>query len=195
MSTKKSKKNKDPFKLDLGCGRNLQKGFTGVDIVGKPQTDAHIVHDLMSFPWPFKDNSIKEVHSSHYLEHIKHGDGYHDPFFQFFDELYRILKPGGLARFVVPYWSSVRAIQDPTHMRSIGEPTFFYLSQQWRKMNKLEHYPIKCNFDLVKVDHAISEEFVGRAQDAVAYQAMHNLNVVNDIMVTIKKAKLTNKTK
>jgi len=181
---------KDPYKLDLGCGRNLQPGFTGVDIVGKPETDADIVHNLFfDFPWPFKDNSIKEVFSSHVIEHLPHGDGYHDPFFQFFDELYRILKPGGIARFVVPYFTSVRAIQDPTHMRSIGEPTFFYLSKAWRKMNKLEHYPIKCDFDLVKVDHAISEEFVGKAQDAITYQAMHMWNVVTDVSVILRKPK------
>ena len=74
-------------------------------------------------------------------------------------------------------------------MRSIGEPTFFYLTKAWRKMNKLEHYPIKCNFEMVKVDHSISEEYVGKAQDAVAYQAMHMWNVVNDIMVILRKPK------
>src|SRR3990167_6921383 len=182
MLAKKSKKNK-VVRLDLACGNNKQKGFVGVDIT-KKGTQADIEADLLQFPWTFaKDNSVDETFCSHFIEHIPHLDGYHDPFFQVFDEIYRILKPGGLARFVVPYWSSVRAIQDPTHMRSIGEPTFFYLSQAWRKMNKLEHYPIRCNFDLVKVDHAISEEYTGKAQDAVTYQAMHMLNVVNDIMV------------
>ena len=190
MLAKKSKKNK-VVRLDLACGNNKQKGFVGVDIT-KKGTQADIEADLLKFPWTFaKDNSVDEVFSSHFLEHIPHGNGYHDPFFQFFDELYRILKPGGIARFVVPYFTSVRAIQDPTHMRSIGEPTFFYLSKKWRKINKLEHYPINCDFDLVKVDHAISEEFVGKAQDAITYQALHMWNVVNDIMVIIRKRKLT----
>ena len=188
MSQKKSP-YKDPKKLDLACGNNLQPGFTGVDVT-KKGTQADIEMNILSFPWPWKSDSIKEVFNSHFLEHIPHGDGYHDPFFDFFNELYRVLKPGGTARFICPYYSSVRAIQDPTHQRSIGEPTFFYLSKKWRKLNKLEHYPIVCDFETIKIDHGISEEMNGKAQDAVAYQAMHMINVVNDIMVTIQKPKV-----
>src|SRR3990167_10790402 len=107
MLAKKSKKNK-VVRLDLACGNNKQKGFVGVDIT-KKGTQADIEADLLKFTWTFaKDNSVDEVFSSHFLEHIPHGNGYHDPFFQFFDELYRILKPGGIARFVVPYFTSVR---------------------------------------------------------------------------------------
>lgn len=185
---KKRLLKKDPHKLDLACGNNLQAGFTGVDIT-KKGTQADIECNLLVFPWPFKDNSIKEVFSSHFLEHIPHGDGYHDPFFDFFNELYRIMKPGATARFVTPYYSSVRAIQDPTHMRSIGEPTYFYLSKKWRKLNKLEHYPINCDFETIKVDHAVSEEYTARAAEAVQYSALHEWNVINDILVTIQKPK------
>ena len=179
----------DPEKLDICCGNNKTKGFTGIDIIGPPDTQADIVHDVMKFPWPFKDNSIKEIFCSHYLEHVPRGDGYNDPLFQFMDEIYRILKPGGLARFVCPYYTSVRAVQDPTHLRFISEPMFQYFNQDWRKLNKLEHYPVKCNFNIIKLDHAVSEEMTGKAQDAVAYNAMHFWNVVHDLMVTIQKPK------
>lgn len=181
-------------RLDLACGNNLQKGFTGVDIVAKPQSQADIVWDLMKFPWEFaKDNSIDEIFASHYLEHIPHGNGYNDPLFQFMDEIYRILKPGGLARFVCPYYTSVRAFQDPTHLRFISEPMFSYFTKVWREANKLTHYPVKCDFEIVKLDHAISEEYTGKAQDAVAYQAMHMWNVVMDLQIILRKPKLTNK--
>ncbi len=181
------------LRYDLACGNNKQKGFIGVDIT-KKGTQADIEANLMAFPWTFaKSNSVSEVYCSHFLEHIPHGDGYHDPFFDFFNELWRVLKPGGTAKFVCPYYSSVRAIQDPTHQRSIGEPTFFYLSQKWREMNKLEHYPIHCNFETIKMDHGVSEEMSGKAQDAVAYQAMHFWNVIQDILVTIQKAKIPKK--
>lgn len=194
--SKKSPKIKRPKNwvgYDLACGNNKgggQPGFIGVDIT-KKGTQADIEWDLMKFPWEFaKDDSVDEVFCSHFLEHVKHGDGYNDPFYQFFDELYRILKPGGIARFVCPYYSSVRAIQDPTHMRSIGEPTFFYLSKKWRELNKLTHYPITCDFETIKIDHAVSEEMNGKAQDAVAYQAMHFWNIVSDISIVIQKSKL-----
>ena len=187
------KKNK-PLRLDLACGNNLQKDFIGVDIVGKPDSQADIVHDLLTFPWPFEDNSVDEVFNSHFLEHIPHGNGYNDPMFEFMDELYRILKPGGIARFICPYYTSVRAFQDPTHQRCISEPMFNYFVKAWREMNNLEHYPVKCDFEIVKLDHAVSEEFTGKSQDAVAYSAMHMWNVVMDLQVTLrkpKKAKLT----
>lgn len=180
--------NKKIDRLDLACGNNKQKGFCGVDITRKG-TQADIEHNLSEYPWPFKDDSIKETFCSHYLEHIPHIDSYHDGLFLFMDEIWRILKVGGIARFVVPYYSSVRAIQDPTHHRSIGEPTFLYFTKNWRKINRLEHYPVKCNFEIVKIDHAVSEEFIGRASDAVQFQAMHSWNVINDMLVTLKKIK------
>jgi len=185
---KKKEIKKDSKRLDLACGNNLQPGFTGVDVI-KDGTQADIEWNLLKFPWPFKDSSIKEVFSSHFLEHIPHGDGHNDPFFDFFNELWRILKPGGTAKFVTPYFTSVRAIQDPTHMRSIGEPTFFYLSKEWRKVNKLTHYPLICDFELVSANHALMEENTGKAQDAIAYQAIHFWNVVSDLQVVIKKPK------
>ena len=182
---------KQLYKLDLACGNNKQKGFIGVDIT-KVGTQADIEWDLMKFPWEFaKDNSVDEVFASHYLEHVPHGNGSSDPLFQFMDEIYRILKPGGLARFVCPYYTSVRAFQDPTHLRFISEPMFQYFNKDWRKLNKLEHYPVTCNFNIIKLDHAISEEFTGKAQDAVAYNAMHFWNVVQDLQVILQKPKLT----
>lgn len=176
-------------RLDIACGNNLQKGFIGIDIVGKPESQAEIVHDLLTFPWPFEDNSIDETFCSHFLEHIPHGNGYNDPMFEFMDELYRVLKPGAGATFICPYYTSVRAFQDPTHQRFINEPMFNYFNEDWRKLNKLTHYPIKCNFEIIKLDHAIAEELNGKAQDAIAYQAMHMWNVVMDLQVTLRKPK------
>ena len=180
------------LKLDLACGNNKQKGFVGVDIVGKPDSQADIVWDLLKFPWEFaKDNSADEVFASHWLEHIPHGNGYNDPLYQVMDEIYRILKPGGIARFVCPYYTSVRAFQDPTHQRFISEPMFNYFNKAWREApgNNLGHYPVKCNFDIVKLDHAISEEYTGRAQDAVQSAAMHFWNVVMDLQIILRKPK------
>ena len=173
---------------DLGCGSNKQKGFIGVDII-KKGTQANIEWDLFhKFPWEFaKDNSVNSVFASHVVEHIPHGDGYYDPFYQFMDECYRILKPGGTATFITPYYTSMRAFQDPTHLRFIGEASYLYVSKKWREDNKLAHYPIKCDFEVMNMNHAVSEEFTGRAQEAIQYAASHNWNVVNDLIVVLKK--------
>ena len=85
-------KNDEPLKLSLACGDRKPDGFKGVDIAKTAATD--YVQNLLEFPWKqFADNSVDEIEISHFIEHIPHGDGFHDPFFQFFDEVYRILKP------------------------------------------------------------------------------------------------------
>lgn len=187
MSSQKKNGTKKETKYDLACGNNKQKGFIGVDIA-KKGTQADIQFDILTFPWDFaKDNSTDVLFASHFIEHIPHGDGYNDPFFEFFDEAYRILKTGGTFTIIAPYYTSVRATQDPTHMRSISEATFLYINKNWRKLNKLEHYPVSCNFDVIKIDHAIGQDFTGRATEAVQFAAMHDWNVVNDIIVVLKK--------
>ena len=181
------KKQKKGLRFDLGCGNNKQKGHKGVDIT-KKGTQADIEFNLFNYPWTFaKDNSVESVFASHFLEHVPHIDSYDDHLYHVMDEIHRILKMGGTATFIVPYYTSMRAFQDPTHQRFIGEASFLYFSKKWRKMNKLEHYPVKCDFEVVNMNHAISEEFNGRAQEAIQYAAMHNWNVVNDIVVTLKK--------
>jgi hypothetical protein len=55
------------LKLDLGCGENPKEGFEGVDLYGEKAK--HKI-DLFKFPWPFKDNSVEEIHCSHFLEHV-----------------------------------------------------------------------------------------------------------------------------
>jgi len=46
---------------------------------------------------PYEDNTFDVVYSSHFIEHIPV-----DQIELFFDDVYRILKPGGLIRLVTP---------------------------------------------------------------------------------------------
>lgn len=190
-------KGDGPVKLSLACGDRKPEGFYGVDIA---KTDAaDFVQDLMTFPWSqFPDNSVDEIEVSHFVEHIPHGDGYHDPFFQFFDEIYRILKPAefdpnnpnipttGIVNIAGPYYSSVRAIWDPTHLRSLSEQSFLYLNKQWRKDNLLDHYPVSCDFDF-SYGYVLDPEWQNRSQEAQAFAIKHYINVVSDIQVQLIK--------
>lgn len=188
-----------PVKLSLACGDRKPEGFYGVDIAKTEATD--FVQDLMEFPWSqFPDNSVDEIEVSHFVEHIPHGDGYNDPFFQFFDEIYRILKPAefdpnnpniptsGVAHIAGPYYSSVRAIWDPTHLRSLSEQSFLYLNKQWRKDNLLDHYPVTCDFDF-SYAYILDPEWQTRSQEAQAFAIKHYINVVSDIQVQLVKRK------
>ena len=59
---------KKEVKLDLGCGKHKKEGFIGVDQAKVEGVD--VVHDLKKTPWPWKANSVDEIHCSHFLEHL-----------------------------------------------------------------------------------------------------------------------------
>lgn len=177
MNEEIKKEEIDFKKLDLGCGQNKQEGFIGVDIAGNPD----IIHDLDTYPWPFEDNSIDEIFCSHYIEHSK-------DIIKFIDECYRILKPECKIMITAPYYSSVRAIQDPTHVNHISEMSFLYYNKKWREDNKLNHYPIKSDFDYV-YGYAFHPNWQSRSEEAKNFALIHYINVVTDIQVVLTKRK------
>lgn len=128
-----------PLRLDLGCGPNCREGFIGVDRIAFNDRVAHVI-DLGRAPWPWQENSVDEVYSSHFLEHLTALERCHA-----MNELHRVLKPGrwangkpdgGFAVFIVPHWASCRAYGDPTHQwPPLGEFWTWYLDKGWRAAN------------------------------------------------------------
>lgn len=171
-------------KLDLACGQSPREGFTGVDI----WSGAEVSHDLLKFPWPFEDNSVDELHCSHFVEHIPHGSGGKDLFFAFFDECWRILKPGGTMTVIAPNARSNRGFQDPTHQRYIVAETFAYLDEDWRKANKLDHYDVLCNFKGYANPTVLVEENA-RAPEVQNARYTHYWNTVLDWVAVLKAVK------
>ena len=174
------------MKLNLACGQTRIEGFTGVDIVKTDYSD--VVHDLLSFPWPFEAESVDRVVCSHFIEHIpmrETAEG-KDLFLAFFDELWRVMKVGATGMFIAPYGASDRAFQDPTHRRFIVAPSFLYLNRGWRNMNKLNHYDVRCNFAF---EHKLvgSPEFDLKHDDAKPFIYNHYWNAVMDINVTLTR--------
>ena len=175
------------MKLDLACGNNKQEGFIGVDIT-REGTQADTEWNLLkSFPWPYEDNSIDEVFCSHFLEHIPHGNGFNDPFFDFFNEVWRILKPGGKATFITPYYTSMRAFQDPTHQRYITEATYAYLDRKWREDNKLLYYPINTDFKVISYDYIYHDDSKNIEKADQEFGLKHFWNVGADMRVILQK--------
>lgn len=167
-------------RLDLGCGKNKKLGFLGVDI--SPDVDANVIHNLDIYPYPFEDNSCFELFCSHFIEHVK-------DIKSFMEECWRILVPMGMMTVVAPYYSSVRAFQDYTHVRPISEMTFLYFSKEWMEANKLEHYGVKCNFEIINNRYYFSPEFEARADAAREWARIHYNNVVQDIEVRLRAIK------
>jgi hypothetical protein len=189
--------SKPTVKLDLGCGQNPKEGFEGVDLYGEKA-----IHkcDLFKFPWPFSDNSVDEIHASHFLEHIPAREVEHrdlvdpnanrfvgqDMLFAFMDECYRIMKTDAWMHVVVPSGRSNRAFWDPTHRRFFMQETFLYFSAEWRKLNSLQHYRTSCNFG-VDVTHSLPQEEGLRSAEVQAQRFQNYWNVTVDWIAKLKK--------
>ena len=126
------------MKIDLGCGPNKKEGFVGIDSIAFDGVD-HVL-DIGTERWPFDNETVDEAHASHFLEHLTATQRVH-----FYNELYRVLKPGMSATIIVPHWNSTRAYGDPTHQwPPVSEFSFYYLSREWRAGNA-PHTDIKHN--------------------------------------------------
>jgi predicted SAM-dependent methyltransferase len=86
-------KEKLPY-LNVGCGTKYHADWVNIDMYAK-STDV-IRHNIVK-GIPYPDNFFEIVYHSQVLEHIQK-DKAHD----FMKECYRVLKPGGMIRVVVP---------------------------------------------------------------------------------------------
>lgn len=182
-------------RLNLGSGPNKMPGFLSVDQIAFPGVD--VVADLNG-QWPWEDNSIEEVFSSHCIEHFDAVQRVH-----FVNELYRVLKPRpngttpeiktGQATIIAPHWSSCRAYGDPTHeWPPVSEFWFFYLSEAWRMQNA-PHTDIRnwsggfsCNF-AVQWGYSLDADTAARNQEYAQYAMGHYINCCQDIQATFTK--------
>jgi predicted SAM-dependent methyltransferase len=86
--------NSSPQYLNIGCGPKYVEGMLNIDgnIFQKKDLWLDVTLGL-----PFPDKSVSGVYASHILEHF---DAYHAQ--RLLSEFYRILKPGGAVRLIVP---------------------------------------------------------------------------------------------
>jgi ubiquinone/menaquinone biosynthesis C-methylase UbiE len=186
MATKK--KVTAPLKLDIGCGANKKEGFTGVDQYKMAGVD--IVCDLRK-KWPFEDNSVDEVHCSHFIEHLTNLGGAWERV-KFFNELHRVLKPGAQATIILPHWASNRFYGDPTHKEPFSEMGFYYLSKEWRK-TQAPHTDIALNKDGYSCDlectwgYGLHPSLATRNQEFQQFAIQYYKEAASDIHATVKK--------
>jgi SAM-dependent methyltransferase len=103
--------------LNLGCGNKKADDEIGVDIIDLPEVD--VVTDLNKYPLPFDENSVDEIRSYHCFEHL-------DDLVALMNDIYRILKPGGILLCTVPHVSNIEYFRDPTHKRPFISSTMDY---------------------------------------------------------------------
>lgn len=176
---KKQKEIKE-LKLDLGCGINKKEGFYGVDSMKFAGVDK--VADLRK-KWPWKDNSVDEVHASHFIEHLTGDERVH-----FANELYRVLKVGGKATLITPHWNSCRAYGDMTHQwPPVSEFWFYYLAKDWRKINAPHNDKYTCNFSSTW-GYSLRQDLLSRNQEYQMNAINTQKEAAQDLIATIIKA-------
>lgn len=184
-----ARKRVKKIKLDIACGQAKQEGFTGIDIADTD--DADIVHDLNVYPWPIADNSVEEAFCSHYVEHIpmQLPDGT-DGLCAFMNELYRVMRKDAEVRFVYPHNRTDRAFQDPTHRRFIPESNWWYYATDWREANRLDHYPLTCDFAIANMFYSgFHGDWASRSEGARQFALQHYWNIALDVVVDLKARK------
>lgn len=129
------------LKLNLGCGAKYLTGYVNCDVVKTIKADKYF--NLEEFPYPFKENSVKEVLMDNVLEHM-------DDVVGVVDEVYRILRPGGVLKVYVPYGKTDWAFQDPTHKHYFTEKSvnYFLTGSDYHFYTKSDFVLVKCELSL-----------------------------------------------
>lgn len=183
---RKLKLEPTPLKLDFGCGPHPREGFEGVDAI-RFDGVKH-VWNLKNTPWPWADNSVAEAHASHFVEHLTAMERV-----GFWNELYRVLVPGGKCSIIVPHWNSNRAYGDPTHQwPPVSEMAFYYLKKGWRMQNAphsdAEHLKGGFNCDLDATwGYATRPDLQVRNQEYQQFAMQNYKEVLTDILATVTK--------
>lgn len=135
--------------LNAGCGRTSEKDKqAGKDESADAKTvyidirdniGADVVHDLNKTPLPFRDNHFDEIILSHIIEHL------HDVY-GFLEEIHRILKPGGIARIIVPHYTDWTYWTDPSHIRHFNSYSFDRFQE-----TEAHHFDTKYPFKVVEL--------------------------------------------
>jgi len=166
-------------RLDLGCGKNKREGFLGVDSRKFDGVDQ--VADLRK-EWPWDDDSIDEVHSSHFVEHLTAPERIH-----FVNELYRVLKKDAKASITTPHWASCRAYGDLTHQwPPVSEFWFYYLDKNWRSQNAPHNDGYTCDF-LAVWGYGMRADLIPRNQEYQQYAMGNYKEAILDIHATLTK--------
>jgi len=126
-----------PIVVELGAA-GKKEGRISIDHLNLPGVDivANLEEGLPFFP----DNSVDEIYSKSFLEHIDNVD-------LLMREMWRVLKPTGKNRIFVPHFSNPYYYSDYTHRRFFGLYSFEYFSKsQYGFSRKVPQFYNSHNF-------------------------------------------------
>lgn len=126
--------------LNLGCGYHLVEGYVNID--NRSEVNPDLICDVIE-GLPYPDNSVDSIRAHDFLEHIPIGKT-----IGVMNEIWRVLKPGGIFDSLTPSTDGRGAFQDPTHVS-------FWNQNSWRYYSDEVHrnlYGITANFEIQKIE-------------------------------------------
>lgn len=179
--------------LDIGCGKTKPEQliaswpadygqtqvdeWDSIDAIDFGQKHVLDVRKGLSYP----DDSVSGIHSSHFVEHLTGAERV-----PFFNELYRVMKVGAVAKIITPHWSNACAYGDPTHQfPPMSEWFAYYLEKSWRDNNG-PHTGYTCDFDYNIIGTA-DGRLAGRNQEFMQNSMMTQINATRDLVIILTK--------
>lgn len=116
--------------LNVGCGRRYHGGWINLDL---DSTDPSVIEHDATDGLPFGDNHFDAVYHSHVLEHIEPSQGE-----SLIAECYRVLKPGGVLRIVVPDLERIARLYLENHDLAWQGDDTAGINYNWMKIELLD---------------------------------------------------------
>tara|TARA_B100002051_G_scaffold56939_1_gene52579 strand:- start:615 stop:1853 length:1239 start_codon:yes stop_codon:yes gene_type:complete len=171
---------KSQTSLDLGCGAKPNDllfktgNASGIDVRNPENRPEIKLSDLFIHPIPHQSSSFDYITAFDFIEHVPRlvylNEQCRFCFVELMNEIYRVLKPGGIFASLTPTFPNQEAFQDPTHVNIITERTFpkyFCKPYDWAAMYgftgsfSLIHQSSKADGKLLTLMRAIKTETSG----------------------------------
>jgi SAM-dependent methyltransferase len=170
-----------PYRLNVGCGRNIRDGWINLDSAALPGVD--IVCDLeqlRAHPIDLPDDSVEFFLLSHVIEHVQDSLGV-------MQELWRLARPGATAVIHVPHGGNDDAWEDPTHVRPYFVGSFGYFSQPqyWRA-----DYGYRGDWNVEKIQLMVDGgRCAGLSAQQVFTKSQFERNIVKEMVCQMRAIK------
>ena len=116
--------------LNVGCGQRFHGAWTNIDL---ESTDPRVQQYDITKGLPFKDQQYDAVYHSHVLEHLDPADGE-----RLLDDCYRVLKPGGILRIVIPNLEQIATLYLENHRQAWDGDQTAAMNYDWIKLELLD---------------------------------------------------------
>jgi SAM-dependent methyltransferase len=190
-STARSERLSIPRKLNLGSGKDWREDYFNADIAPRWEPDAVLDFGrALPIGQPLQterfgtvileNNFFDEIIANDALEHIPH-------LTTAMTSCLNLLKVGGLFRISVPYDLSLRAWQDPRHVRAFNERSWLYYTDWFWQLGWTT-----ARFDIAEFHLGLSPIGEGlRLQQVKAEDLVRHPRAVDQMRVVLRKRLLT----